>query len=139
LKGLEKYHQRCLRRILKIRWQDCRTNNSFFEETNSTIIEGMIIKHQLRWAGHVVRMPDPRLPKQIMYFQLRNGQRNQGGQFKRYKDVLKANMKKCQIDIIDWENSNSFITLESYIKTLDKSKLNLKLSVEYRYIHKLHT
>jgi exonuclease III len=104
LKGLEKYHQRCLRRILKVRWQDRRTNNSILQETNSSSIEAMIIKHQLRWTGHVVRMPDSRLPKQIMYSQLRNGQRNQGGQFKRYKDVLKANMKKCQIDTDDWEN-----------------------------------
>ena len=40
-----------------------------------------------------------------MYSQLKNGQRNQGGQFKRYKDVLKANMKKCQIITDDWENA----------------------------------
>ena len=105
LKCLEKYHQRCLRRILKIRWQDRRTNNSVLEETNSTSIEAIIIRHQLRWAGHVVRMPDSRLPKKIMYSELRNGQRNQGGQFKRFKDVLKANLKKCLINTNDWENT----------------------------------
>ena len=65
----------------------------------------MIIKHQLFCAGHVVCMPDSRLSKQIMYFQLRNGQRNQGGQFKRYKDVLKAIMKRYLINTNNWKNA----------------------------------
>ena len=37
----------------------------------------MIIRHQLRWAvgwPRIVRMPDSRLSKQIMYSKLRNGQ-----------------------------------------------------------------
>ena len=87
MKCLEKYHQRYLKRIFNIRCQDRQTNNSVLEETNSTSIAAMIIRHQLRWDGHIVRMPDSRLPKQIMYAQLRNRQRNQGEQFKQYKDA----------------------------------------------------
>lgn len=105
LKCLEKYHQRCLRRILKVKWQDRRTNISILEEANTTSMEAKIVRHQLRWAGHIVRMPDTRLPKKIMYSELKNGQRNDGGQHKRYKDVLKCNLKKCQIDTINWETA----------------------------------
>lgn len=105
LKCLERYHQRCLRRILKVKWQDRRTNISILDEANTSSMEAKIVRHQLRWAGHVVRMPESRLPKQILYSQLKNGQRNHGGQLKRYKDVLKANLKKCQINTISWETA----------------------------------
>ena len=92
LKSLEKYHQRCLRCIRNIKWQDRRTNSSVLEEANVTSIESILIKNQLRWAGHIVRMPTSRLPKKIFYGELCNGKRNQGGQRKRFKDNL--NQKK---------------------------------------------
>ena len=63
LKCLEKYHQRCIRRILGVKWQDRRTNISVLEEANTTSIEAMVLKYQLRWPGHVDRMPERRLPK----------------------------------------------------------------------------
>ena len=44
---------------------------------------------QLRWTGHVTRMPDERLPKKILYGELQVGKRYHGGQKKRYKDALK--------------------------------------------------
>ena len=42
---------------------------------------------QLRWTGHVTRMPDERLPKKVLYGELQEGKRSQGGQKKRYKDT----------------------------------------------------
>ena len=63
----------------------------------------MIVKHQLRWSGHLVRMNDDRLPKQLFYGQLDGSKRNPGGQKLRYKDVLKNNLKACKIDPNNWE------------------------------------
>ncbi|XP_076068416.1 uncharacterized protein LOC143040860 [Oratosquilla oratoria] len=94
LDTLEKFHQRCLRSILNISWEDRRINVSVLKAAKATSIEAHIIKSQLRWSGHVVRMSDDRLPKQIFYSQLKEGNRKKGGQKKRYKDLLKANMKK---------------------------------------------
>lgn len=58
LKSLEKFHQRCLQRVLNISWEDRRTNVSVLQEAKTASIEASITKNQLRWSGHVVRMPD---------------------------------------------------------------------------------
>ena len=103
LKILEKYHLRCLRRFLCISWEDRCTNTSTLEATKCTSIEAMLIRNQLRWAGHVLRMPEYRLPKQVLFSQLKEGTRTKGGQKKRFKDNLKANLKKCNINDNNWE------------------------------------
>ena len=103
IKALEKFHQRSLRSILKISWEDHRTNVSVLEEANCTSIEAMMIKNQLRWAGHVVRMTDSRLPKQLFYSELSDGSRKVGKPRKRFKDSLKENLKLCDINYRTWE------------------------------------
>ena len=104
LSSLEKFHDRSVRRIFGISWQSRQTTNSVFERAKTTSIEAMIIKNQLRWSGHVVRMDGGRLPKQIMYAQLENGKRTQGGQRKRYKDTLHQSLKQCFIHPKTWEH-----------------------------------
>ena len=60
---------------------------------------------QLRWTGHVTRMPDERLPKKVLYGELQEGKRSQGGQKKRYKDTLKASLKDFNISTESWEQA----------------------------------
>jgi len=76
---LERFQQRCLRTILHIHWSDRRTNISVLESARLPSIETMIRKSQLRWAGHVVRKPDNRLPKQLLFGQLTHGVRPASG------------------------------------------------------------
>jgi hypothetical protein len=66
-------------------------------------IHTVLRKAQLRWAGHVVRMPKKRLPKKIFYGELQHGKRFLGGQKKRYKDGLKTSLKTFQMDPNNWE------------------------------------
>ena len=58
----------------------------------------MIIARQLRWVCHVIRMPENRLPRQVLYGELRDGIRAAGRQKKRFKDQLNSNLKSCLID-----------------------------------------
>ena len=44
LKQLERFHQRALRSILGIRWQDRTTNTEVFKRTNCISIEAMLLK-----------------------------------------------------------------------------------------------
>lgn len=50
-------------------------------------------------------MKDDRIPKQILFSQLEQGSRTAGGQRKRYKDLLKANFKACNINHHTWQAS----------------------------------
>jgi len=54
------------------------------------------LKAQLRWVGHVMRMPDSCIPKQVFCGQLAVGSRPQCGPVKRYKDTVKENMKNVE-------------------------------------------
>jgi len=62
-----------------------------------TGIEAMLLQVQLRWVGHVVCLPDIRIPKQVFYGKLEAGRRLPGGPVKKYKDSLKINLKACGI------------------------------------------
>ena len=103
IRPLERLQQRILRTILNIHWQDRRTNSSVLQEANCRSVESHIVKAQLRWVGHVRRMEDTRIPKQVFYSQMKQGKRSLGGQLKRFKDQLKATLKACDIRHDSWE------------------------------------
>ena len=60
---------------------------------------------QLRWAGHVIRMPGELLQKKIFYGKFQDEKRSQGGQKKCNKDNLKALLKDFNIPNDTWEQS----------------------------------
>ena len=103
-KRLNHFHMTCLRKILKIKWQDRIPDTEVLQQTNMPSIFTLLRKAQLRWAGHVVRMSEERLPKKIFFGEFAGGKRSQGGQKKRYKDTLKATMKNFAIDHENWES-----------------------------------
>ena len=60
---------------MKITWKDKVTNKEILERVNLPSMEDLLIRKSLRWAGHVMRMPSERLPKQILFSQLPAGER----------------------------------------------------------------
>ena len=64
---LEQFHMQCLRRIAHVKWQDKIPNTEVLETCHITGIEAFLLSAQLRWTGHVIRMEDTRLPKQVFY------------------------------------------------------------------------
>ena len=99
---LNSFHQRCLRKILRIRWSDKVSNEEVLQRTNQTSIQSMLGIRRLRWLGHVDRMGEHRIPKQVLYGELKYGQRKRGAQYKRYKDLCQSTLKDYQIDLQSW-------------------------------------
>ncbi|KAG7163053.1 hypothetical protein Hamer_G002114 [Homarus americanus] len=96
---LKNFHTRCLERIFGISWEDRVTREELYRRSNTTSIEAMPTKRHLRWLGHVIKMPDHRLPRQILYGKLSHGNCSAGGQKKRYKDLSKTLFKFCNIQL----------------------------------------
>ena len=83
-KRLNHFHFSCLRNLSKIKWQDQIPDTEVLKKAGMQSIHTVLKLAQLRWTGHVIRMPDERLPKKVFYGELQEGKRSQNGQKKRY-------------------------------------------------------
>ena len=92
-KKQDQFHLRCLCKVLRVSWKEHVPNQEILRWAELTGIEAMLNQAQLRWSGHVTRMDDSRLPKQLFHAELSTGKRHKGGQRKRYKDVLKSTLQ----------------------------------------------
>ena len=89
IKLLDQFHQRCLRRIMNIKWFNKVTNVKVLQKAKMKSIDTLLTLSQLRWSGHLVRMSDDRLPKQLFYSELLEGHSLRGRPTLRFKDTLK--------------------------------------------------
>jgi endonuclease/exonuclease/phosphatase family metal-dependent hydrolase len=63
LRKMEAFDHRCLRRIAKVRWSDFITNEYVRQRCGlKHPLAAMMILRRWKWIGHVMRMPDSRLP-----------------------------------------------------------------------------
>ena len=104
-KRLNSFHLRCLRRLLQIKWQDMVTNTEVLQRAGIPSMAALLSQKRLRWLGHVRRMEDGRIPKDLLYGELREGSRPTGRPHLRFKDVCKRDMKAASIDPNTWECS----------------------------------
>ena len=86
---LNAFYMRYLRRILGITWQDKVTYISVLDRAKVPSMYSLLQQRCLRWLGHVVRMEDDRIPKDLLYGELNQETRSTGRPKLRYKDVCK--------------------------------------------------
>ena len=103
-KRLNTFHMRSLRRILGISWQDKVPNTEVLSRAGLPSMFTLLRQCRLRCLGHIHRMPDGRLPKELLYGELATGSRCTGRPQLRYRDVVKRDMKAVNIDTETWEN-----------------------------------
>ena len=72
-KRLNVFHMRCLRRILGITWQDKVTNKLVLEKAGIPSLYTLLKQRRMRWLGHVTRMEDGCIPKDLLYGELATG------------------------------------------------------------------
>ena len=68
----------CLRRRLHIRWRGKILDTKVLEKACIPSVH-TLQKAKVRWAGHVARMPDSRLPKPLLYGEIWLGKASVGG------------------------------------------------------------
>ncbi|KAJ8352084.1 hypothetical protein SKAU_G00235600 [Synaphobranchus kaupii] len=64
---LENFHISCLQRILGLTWRDRVPHTEILARTGSKSMEATFLYHQLRWVGRTIRMPEDRLPRQLLW------------------------------------------------------------------------
>jgi len=62
-KILEQFHISCFQRMLRLRWWDKVPHVVIRPRAYCLSMEAIIAERQLRWTGHVIRMPENRLPR----------------------------------------------------------------------------
>ena len=71
---IDAFELRCWRRLLKVPWTTRRSNRSILKEINPGIsLEGMMLKLQLQYFGHLMRRVDS-LEKTLMLGRLGAGE-----------------------------------------------------------------
>ena len=102
-KRLNHFHTSCLRKLLKIKWQDRIPDTEILKWAGMQSVHTLLKLAQLRWSGHVTRMPEELLPQKIPFGELEMGKCSHGGQKKQYKGTLKASLKDFNILTESWE------------------------------------
>ncbi|KAI8517816.1 hypothetical protein Bbelb_038330 [Branchiostoma belcheri] len=101
---LNAFHMRCIRRILGISWKDKVTNAEVLSRAGLPTMFTLLRQRRLRWLGHVRRMEDGRIPKDLLYGELILGKRSTGRPQLRLKDVCKGDLKALDINTEHWKD-----------------------------------
>ena len=91
------------RLILGITWQDRVTNKVVLEKAGIPSLYTLLKQRRMRWLGHVTRMRDGRIPKDLLYGELATGKKPTGRPQLRFKDVCKQDLQAFGINTDSWE------------------------------------
>ena len=98
---LQSFIMRCLRIILGISVWDMKRHTTIRKLAHQHRLSSLLSSRRLRFLGHIVRMPDFRLPKQLLVCALTGGARSVGGQKCRWNDLIQRDLVRFGIEQ-DW-------------------------------------
>ena len=94
---LNSFHMRCLRRSLGISRGETR-----WQTTKCSKEQASLKQRRMRWLGHICRMEDGCIPKDL-YSELLTGKRPTGHPQLQYKDICNCDLKALGINTNTWE------------------------------------
>ena len=92
IRKLKTFQMRCLRDIVGVTLWDMRRNADILEEAGELPMEVQLRQRRLQWLGHMQRMSDHRLQKQVLRCRPQGKQRRPGGTQLRWIDVLNRDL-----------------------------------------------
>ena len=93
-------------------------NKDLYKMTDMPSLENMVRKYRLRWAGHVRRMDDYRLPKKMLFGRVVEGKQRSERPVLDWMDCMKNDwdLVKPQLHLVKWETQSK--DKNSWRKTL---------------------
>ena len=98
---LQSFIMRCLRIILGISVWDMKRNTVIRKLAHQQRLSSLLSARRLRFLGHISRMPDSRIPKQLLVCAPIGGARSVGGQKCRWNDLAQRDLVRCGLEQ-DW-------------------------------------
>ena len=96
---VDSFHTSTLRQILGKRKGEI-SNKQSLKVTGMEYVSDLLAQTRLRWAGHVRRMPDNRLPKKVMFGELIGGKNRRGRPRANWRSEVDKDCEKR--DIKNW-------------------------------------
>ena len=91
-----------VRRIAGVKRVDRRRMDELIEEVGiQECLMGRLVKSRLKWAGHVERVKEDRLPR-MAYVHQKRGKRKRGRPRMRWRDYIERDMRKAELEDVDW-------------------------------------
>ena len=99
-KKLASFHQKCLRRILNIRWNSYISNEVVLERADDEDLTKTIRRRRWRYLGHALRMDEKRIPPQAWTW-MPTGKRKRGRPRSTLRRAVQRDMQTGSISGID--------------------------------------
>ena len=100
LDSLDTFQMRCLRRICHISLREKRTNQSILAECQINSVSATVHYRRLRWLGHIARMENDKLPKQLLFGTMQAraiGQISTSNRRKSWADYVRDDLAKLKM------------------------------------------
>ena len=121
IRRLESFQINCLRTIMGISIREKKHHTTIRKLAKQQRISSILTQRRLRFLGHLSRMPDHRLAKQLLVSAPVGGKRSVGGQKRRWNDVVSN----------DRRLSNLSETWREQAQERDSWRITIKRSAEF--------
>ena len=98
---LRSFHRRCVRSICHVTLRDHKRTSDLLDKLSLESIDTYICRQQLRWAGHVMRMPWNRLPRKMISCWVRSKRPRRAPRYTYGRSLMKC-LRKSGIDCERW-------------------------------------
>ena len=93
VKRAQTFVNRCLRRIMKVKWEDKVRNEDLWERAKQTPVETEIGRRRWRWIGHTLRKPKSNISRQALQWNPQ-GKRGRGRPRETWRRCVESEMKR---------------------------------------------